>query len=196
MTKPILHTDKDGCVTCRGLQAQIRRLQTGEVIESDSITEAELALQNEVDRLRAECARLQKMLDVCNVVHEHNMKLKDRTDDLLRRLQHVARLLDVDSEDPREDVLAAALMRLRMRGVERLDVIELRALTRVAHGANYEVWSDGLLVEGGISKDVAIGYAMGLSRAGTLYGGGSYDPIVQVNGFIVWPEERWGDIDE
>jgi hypothetical protein len=63
---------------------------------------------------------------------------------------------------------------------------------------NYSVWDerhDGLFeMENGLSRDEAVGFARGLSRAGILYGGSSYNPIVRCGAFVCWPEDRYGEL--
>lgn len=59
---------------------------------------------------------------------------------------------------------------------------------------NYSVWSGGVEIESGLSREAAIGFAMGLERAGTLYSGGTHDPEVRCGPFVCWPESRWGEI--
>lgn len=77
------------------------------------------------------------------------------------------------------------------------EVAELRALTRAAQGANYEVWDEAwsgpVQLAEGLTRDVAIGFAMGLEAAGTTYSGSTYNPIVKCGAMVVWPEARWGE---
>lgn len=74
----------------------------------------------------------------------------------------------------------------------------LYAATRGKRGTstpcNYSVYNRGCEIESELSRDEAIGFARGLEAAGMSYGGDFPNPEVRCGAFIVYPEERYGEI--
>lgn len=81
---------------------------------------------------------------------------------------------------------------------EMILVHALRAATRGPRGTssptNYSVWDGEAELRTGLSRDQAVGFAEGLAHVGTAYGGHAYNPVVRCGAFVVWPEERYGEV--
>lgn len=81
---------------------------------------------------------------------------------------------------------------------EELLLEALKAATTGARGSaspcNYAVWDGPCVLCDELSKDEAIGFAKGLEYVGLTYNGSIYNPVVRCGAFVVYPEERYGEL--
>lgn len=81
---------------------------------------------------------------------------------------------------------------------EKLLYDSMRAATDWPRGSatplNYSVYDGGRELESDMSRDEAVGFARGLEYVCMTYAGYMYNAVVRCGAFIVYPEDRYGEI--